>query len=556
MLPLRLLCAAAVVAAAARPAARPALGVELSLRPAAAGVCDVLPQSLGGFLAPNGSAAAADASGWPLQDAYIVVFDEAAPAPAPASLYGAYALTWRGNASVALGPGTEAALSGATFDAAAWAGAATVTLTRSGGARLPALALVFADTVRAPGAALGTGVFDVRLRAPGCAPPPPPPAAQPLWHPSLLRALTAAPFAQVRMMEWFGTNTFRNFSRPDRGVLEWASRTQLSDAVWGGYGAARDGALGAPWETAVLLAQALPSVDVWLNVPVYASDDYVAQLAALLHRGAPGTGGAGLPAGTRLWLELGNELWLNGTDGGPGSNYLWNLAAAEDEVGRNPASPLAAGGATDPQVWASRRHVRELLRVAAAFESEWGSASLRSTVMPVLGRHAPYAAIAAADLAWARTELGLDPAQLLAAIAVNCYYIAGFVAGTPAADMPAAWMAASDAEVPARQRMAAVAAAYNLSLVAYESAPVGIALGEGEAGGPTTDTIISVQRSAAMAPVLAHDLANWLAAGGAQYNHYALASAYGAPPRYQWGLLEDLANLTAAKYVAVQQELG
>ena len=548
-----LICALARVShAAAR------LGAEFSLRPVAAGLCDVVKQAVGSFLALNGSAAAADASGWPLEDAYIVVFDEA-PVPGdpaafvPRSIYGRYSVSWQGNATLVVGPGTEAVLSDVTFDVETWVGSAAVTLVPSGGALVPGLVLGFADTVRVRGGAVGSGIANLTVRPPGC-------ATGALWHPALLAA--TAPFTQVRLMEWTGTNALRNFSRPDRGVLEWADRTQLTDAVWGGYGAARDGAVGAPWETAVLLAQALAAArgargpaDLWIAVPIYASADFVRRLASLLHRGTGATGGAGLPAGGKLYIELGNEVWLNGTEGGPGSNYMWNLAAAEDEVTRDPTSALAAGGATDPQVWARRRHVRELLAVAAVFGAEWGAGALRTTVLPVLGSFAAYAADVAATLTWARDTLGADPASTLASVAVNCYVIAGFPAGTAPAAMPDAWLAASDALTPARRSMAAVAGAFNLALVSYEGAPVGIAVGEGAAGGPTTDAIIAVQRSAAMAPVLSRDLANWQSAGGAAYNYYALASAYGPPMRYQWGLVEDLANLTAPKYDAVLAEM-
>ena len=63
----------------------------------------------------------------------------------PPSLYGEYAVSWSGNASIIVGPGTEAALSGASFDAATWRGAARVTLTPSGGALIPGLVLGFFD---------------------------------------------------------------------------------------------------------------------------------------------------------------------------------------------------------------------------------------------------------------------------------------------------------------------------------------------------------------------------------------------------------------------------
>ena len=145
-------------------AGSPRLGAEFSLRPVAAGLCDIVKLSLGGFLAANGSSASVDASGWPLEDAYLVIFDEAPVAgdPAafvPASIYaGPYAVSWSGNASVIVGPGTEASLSSVSFDAASWTGSATVTLTPSGGTKIPGLVLGFFGTVRERGGAANSGI--------------------------------------------------------------------------------------------------------------------------------------------------------------------------------------------------------------------------------------------------------------------------------------------------------------------------------------------------------------------------------------------------------------
>jgi hypothetical protein len=48
--------------AAAASASSHRIGAEFSLRPVAAGLCDIVKQSLGGFNAQNGSAAAVDAT--------------------------------------------------------------------------------------------------------------------------------------------------------------------------------------------------------------------------------------------------------------------------------------------------------------------------------------------------------------------------------------------------------------------------------------------------------------------------------------------------------------
>lgn len=95
------------------------------------------------------------------------------------------------------------------------------------------------------------------------------------------------PYAVIRPLHFFGDQLI--YGPP----ISWEDRKPENYSHWGG-------ALGAPYEVGIDLANQSES-DLWLNVPVAASDDYVRNLAELVARELDST--------RRLYIELGNELW-------------------------------------------------------------------------------------------------------------------------------------------------------------------------------------------------------------------------------------------------------
>ena len=122
-----------------------------------------------GWNALDGSRAPADAQGWPLSDAYIVLFDLAPSAWDPAQftpdVSGAYAFSFVGRATVAVAPGLNASVSNVSFDGVVTSG--TVTLTPGG---LQALILMFQNTARNASAPVGSGITNFRISPPWIAP--------------------------------------------------------------------------------------------------------------------------------------------------------------------------------------------------------------------------------------------------------------------------------------------------------------------------------------------------------------------------------------------------
>lgn len=119
------------------------------------------------------------------------------------------------------------------------------------------------------------------------------------YHPKFLSELKH--YAGFRYMDTtFGNHMPIDNWAPQADFLalplkDWASRSQLQDSVWSDKDKA-----GAPIEALVELSNSLDAAP-WFTVPVLASDDYVAQYAALVRDQ--------LDSGLSVYLEYGNEIW-------------------------------------------------------------------------------------------------------------------------------------------------------------------------------------------------------------------------------------------------------
>lgn len=97
-------------------------------------------------------------------------------------------------------------------------------------------------------------------------------------------------FHVMRFMDWSETN--------GNGGMDgtWPNRPHIADAGWGGPD-------GVPLDVDIQLANTV-SADPWLNVPVDADDDYITQMATLVHNT--------LNPGLKVYVELSNEVWNMG----------------------------------------------------------------------------------------------------------------------------------------------------------------------------------------------------------------------------------------------------
>jgi hypothetical protein len=121
------------------------------------------------------------------------------------------------------------------------------------------------------------------------------------------------PFSTARFM--WALNVINLYNGPS--VVNWSQRTWPSSGSRGGT------PQGMAYED--IIAFANTGKDVWINVPNWATDDYVCRMARLFHYGEPGdmsnsacstTAASSAPAGavainanSKIYLEYSNELW-------------------------------------------------------------------------------------------------------------------------------------------------------------------------------------------------------------------------------------------------------
>jgi hypothetical protein len=92
-------------------------------------------------------------------------------------------------------------------------------------------------------------------------------------------------FRALRFMDWFLTN--------GSTLSSWTDRPIPTNAFFGT-------SKGVPIEIAVQLANAV-SADAWMNVPVTADDNFIRQMATLVH--------SQLGSTQKIYVELSNEVW-------------------------------------------------------------------------------------------------------------------------------------------------------------------------------------------------------------------------------------------------------
>jgi hypothetical protein len=114
---------------------------------------------------------------------------------------------------------------------------------------------------------------------------------------------------------------------------------------------------GVRWESLIDLSNTL-GANLWVCIPVRATDDYVKQLASLIK--------TRLNPNLKVYVELANEVWSSSTYVGQ-----TNTAAAKAEVAANSKSNLKYDGTTDSQKWAQRRYARRMMEISNLFKSVW-----------------------------------------------------------------------------------------------------------------------------------------------------------------------------------------
>ncbi|MBI3722200.1 MAG: hypothetical protein HY248_06560, partial [Fimbriimonas ginsengisoli] len=477
---------------------------------------------------PDGSAPAPiDANGWPSADAQTVFFDiRPIPAWAPPiddpeqfqpDWSGTYHLSFNGQATLTGFDAPQVSVANQAYDAASNTTTADVIVNPGAGV----LSITFGHTKRTPASAANTGITNVRLIRPGYAP-----GTTQVYTNEFLDSL--APFAAIRFMGFTDTND-SNPTYP--AVTNWSARHVMTDATQQTYGDKH----GFAWEYGILLANQTGK-DMWINIPVAATGDYIRQLAALLH--------AKLNPALNIYIEDSNEVWNPLF-----AQYGYNFAAAAAEI-KAGASLLNSDGVSDFALLTARRHAKRLVEIGDIFKSVYGAQALNHAVRIVYAWWTIFPDQYKDALDWVKKTYG-PPSQFFYALAQTHYFNDGQSSATAsAAGVLSAMRADSDGGLALTNQLHTVAQNYGLRQTVYEGGP--------DNGGGSTVNVgnrILANRDAGMKDVIEHDIRdNWFAPGGGLYMYFTLSGAFS---RYGcWGLTEDIANLNTFKLQAIDHLLG
>lgn len=494
-----------------------------------------------------------DAEGWPTTDARTVFFDvrpfgawwgyNQAGCPLCADgtfipdMSGTYKLSFNGQAELRAAEGSVNVV-GQRYDAATNRTTADIVVQRGEGL----LFVQFVNTRRTASSATNTGITNLKLIRPGF-----PADGSVVFNPRFIDALE--PFSTLRFMNWVGGNNINPaFSAADNTV-DWAERTQPTDLQPSGEGVA--------WEHVVAVANAAKK-DVWINVPIHASPDYIRGLAQFMR--------ANLHRDARVYVESSNEVW-----NGLFAQANYNRDQAQAEVLRNPASPLALdapanttlNGQPYNDTWRVRNHMRRLVEISQIFGDVYGESQINKRVRVIHAWQIGYYPVGiqyAEQLDWVARVYGA-PRDYLYAVAGAAYFNLDqlYADGNPndatTDEIIAALRHNSDESAEARAQLSAVGARYGLKHVMYEGGPDTAGPLQWNRSTQLLERINAVQRSPVMRDLILHDMRdNWFddpAIDGDLFIFFTLQSAFS---RWgHWGLTETIDDLNTPKMQAIYE---
>ncbi|MBM7566102.1 S-layer homology domain-containing protein [Paenibacillus sacheonensis] len=478
-----------------------------------------------------------DANGWPLEDAATVMFDQRPvaawlndiddPYKRFPDISGTYKLSFKGQAVIGnMDPSSPITVTNQHYDKKSATTTADINLPTGSG-------LIFMSFKQTNG-----GVQDVKLMRPGYELD-----GKETFTREFLQALQ--PFSTLRFMDWLSTNN-NNPAYP--AATEWKDRKLTTDATQ----LALDGKNGAAWEYVIELANETKK-DIWINIPVAASDDYVKQLAKLLKEK--------LDPSVRIYVEYSNEVWNDLF-----TQQAYNKAAAIAE-GSQPGSvlnkftmksyfddPNDMDYTPEKRSWTRHRIAQRLIEIGRQFQSELGEDALNTRVRPVLSWFAIMPDQYEDMLNWVSKTYG-DPKNYFYAIASAPYFNSSAAGEAASATEVLTAMQADSANFSkpdgSKKQLISLADQYGLKSFTYEGGP--------DSGGGSTvnvDNRIAAHRSERMGNLVKYDVGNnFLAQDGDMFMYFTLTSGYN---RYgMWGATEDIFNgLNTPKYEALTSLLG
>jgi Legume lectin domain/PKD domain len=462
--------------------------------------------------------ATVDADGWPTQDFQVILQSGALNT---AHIYdGTYHLSFTGQATVSTAFTAGGSVSNLNYNSATNTTTADVTLNASDSDGGWYFVLDFSNT--------NGGVKNIRVISPGYNA-----NTTQVFTNNFLNAI--APFSTLRFMDFTETNNSL--------IANWGDRSQVTDAE-------QSSAKGVAWEYVIQLAN-LTHKDIWVNIPVNATDDYVTQLATLMK--------TELNPGINIYVEYGNEMW-NGAFTQTQINEQDAVAEVEAGMASGQQSPLFYAGETQQNSdgsyvhewdWAWRRVAQRLVQISNDFASVWGASAIDNQIRPVLASQIANPYILQTGLQFIQNTYG-QPSHFIYAVAGAPYFnLNGQDSNTNlTVDQIISAMSASLVQVeqwyPAYTDLATY---YGLQDMAYE-------------GGPDTGGSNNVAAKAAasldprMQQLVQQYLDAWYSAGGGLFEWYYAGMSNYNTPYGTWGLTNDITNLNTPKMQGIETVLN
>ena len=459
-----------------------------------------------------------DGAGWPREDFWVRVADTGAPVGA-----GTYKLSFHGPTGVTVDTGVSRATLHKTS-------AETASLTTYDVLVRPDQTVLEFNFHATQGR-----VTNIRCLRPGYDP-----ANPPLFTREYLALIQARSPNLLRFMDWHSTN----------GNLEseWSERSLPTDATqtsvltrnvqvgWSKTPVTMTNARGICWEYCIALAN-VTGKDLWLNVPVLATDDYVRRLAVL----AKST----LKPGLRVYVEYSNEVW---NDGFLQTGLNRDLAVAEVNAGGSTLN-YDKTSSTDSVTLGDRRVAKRLKEISDIFVTAFGTTSFGMRVRPILAYQMAPSRFDN-QLTYINSVYG-KPNRFFWGLAIAPYFACGNGQGADARkdltkdEVLDALAADIDhyKNTKVIDEHQTIATYFGLKLCAYEGGP--------DTFGPNN---IAAKKAASLDPrmsgLVTRYLNMWYAKGGDQFNWFVLGASNFDTPYGTWALTDNLRELRQPKELA------
>jgi hypothetical protein len=383
-------------------------------------------------------------------------------------------------------------------------------------------------------------VHDIKVLQPGYSL-----SSYPTFGASYLNLLKTMSPGVIRLMDFTHTN--------GNLVVNWADRAHVTDATQARASAPGElqSLKGVAWEYGIQLANTLHA-NIWVNIPAHANDNYIRQLALLLHNT--------LNSNLSIYVEYSNEAWNSGNE-----QYSYNLGMATSEVmnaARNHWSSnlnydnlavdlTQSDGGANAQTWADRLYARRSKNISDLFKGTWSdlhlSSPINTRVRVILDGQFANLSRFDNELKFINTVYGA-PNKFFYGIGIAPYLSLGKDASKNGltTNQVVSDLGADAASYKTNGAFSAAfsrANAYGLKLEAYE-------------GGIDTYGANSVAAKAAgsldprMTDILTGFMDTWYSKGGDLFNWYTLGARSFSSPYGSYSITDDINNYNEPKELA------